>query len=153
MSFIPHSDADRKEMLRTIGISSEDELFADIPEKLRLSAPLDLPPALSEWEAVRALHQIAQDSRHLVCFAGAGYYDHYVPAAVDSLLRRGEFCTPYTPYQPEVSQGTLQAVYEYQTAICRLTGMEAANASLYDGGTALYEAAMMAMRKAWLVKR
>jgi glycine dehydrogenase subunit 1 len=144
MSFIPHSDADRKEMLRTIGISSEDELFTDIPEKLRLSAPLDLPPALSEWEAVRALHQIAQDSRHLVCFAGAGYYDHYVPAAVDHLIRRSEFYTAYTPYQAEVSQGTLQSIYEFQSMVCELMGLDVANASMYDGASAMAEAAMMA---------
>ncbi len=144
MSFVPHSDADRQEMLRTIGISSEDELFADIPEKFRLGDRLDLPPALSEWEAVRTLQQLAGDSRHLICFAGAGLYDHHVPAVVDHLIRRSEFYTAYTPYQAEVSQGTLQAIYEFQSMICELTGLEVANASMYDGASAMAEAALMA---------
>jgi glycine dehydrogenase subunit 1 len=144
MSFIPHSEADRKEMLRAIGASSEDELFADIPENLRLKAQLDLPPALSEWEAVRALQELAADSRQLICFAGAGYYDHHVPAVVDHLIRRSEFYTAYTPYQAEVSQGTLQSIYEFQSMVCELTGLDVANASMYDGASAMAEAAMMA---------
>jgi glycine dehydrogenase subunit 1 len=144
MSFVPHSEADRREMLRTVGVSSEDELFADIPEKFRLKGPLDLPPALSEWEAVRTLQQLAADSRHLTCFAGAGYYDHYVPAAVDHLIRRSEFYTAYTPYQAEVSQGTLQSIYEFQSMICELMGLDVANASMYDGASAMAEAALMA---------
>jgi glycine dehydrogenase subunit 1 len=144
MSFVPHSDADRKDMLRTIGVSSEDELYADIPEKLRLGGPLDLPPAISEWEAVRTLQGLADASRDLICFAGAGYYDHYVPAVVDHLIRRSEFYTAYTPYQAEVSQGTLQAIYEFQSLVCELMGLDVANASMYDGASAMAEAALMA---------
>jgi glycine cleavage system P protein (glycine dehydrogenase) subunit 1 len=144
MSFVPHSEADRQEMLRTIGVSSEDELFADIPEKFRRSEPLDLPAALSEWEALHALQQLANDSRHLLCFAGAGYYDHHVPAIVDHLIRRSEFYTAYTPYQAEVSQGTLQSIYEFQSMVCELMGLDVANASMYDGASAVAEAALMA---------
>ncbi len=144
MSFVPHSDADRQEMKRVIGISSEEELFTDIPEKFRLKTPLDLPPALSEWEAVKLLHGLASDSQHLTCFAGAGYYDHYVPAVVDHLTRRSEFYTAYTPYQAEVSQGTLQSIYEFQSMVCELMGLDVANASMYDGATAMAESALMA---------
>jgi len=144
MSFVPHSQAEREEMLRTIGASSEDELLSDVPESLRLARPLDLPPALSEWEAVRTLQQLADASRSLVCFAGAGYYDHYVPAAVDHIIRRSEFYTAYTPYQAEVSQGTLQSIYEFQSMICELMGLDVANASMYDGASAMAEAALMA---------
>jgi glycine dehydrogenase subunit 1 len=144
MSFVPHSKADRQTMLRTIGAASEDELLADVPEKLRVNRPLDLPPALSEWEAVRALQELAGESRHLTCFAGAGYYDHHVPAVVDHLIRRSEFYTAYTPYQAEVSQGTLQSIYEFQSMICALMGLDVANASMYDGASAMAEAALMA---------
>ncbi|HSG82217.1 MAG TPA: aminomethyl-transferring glycine dehydrogenase subunit GcvPA [Gemmatimonadota bacterium] len=144
MSYVPHSEADRKEMLRTAGVSSEEELYADIPEKLRLKRELDLPPALSEWEAVRALHGLAGENRNLLCFAGAGYYDHHVPAAVDHLIRRSEFYTAYTPYQAEVSQGTLQSIYEFQSMVCELMGLDVANASMYDGASAMAEAALMA---------
>jgi glycine dehydrogenase subunit 1 len=144
MSFVPHSEADRREMFRTIGISSEDELFTDIPEKFRLKEPLDLPPALSEWEAVDALQELASESRNLTCFAGAGYYDHYIPAVVDHLIRRSEFYTAYTPYQAEVSQGTLQSIYEFQSMVCELMGLDVANASMYDGASAMAEAALMA---------
>ena len=144
MSFIPHSEADRQEMLRTIGVSSEDELLAVVPEKFRRTEPLEIPPALSEWEAVETLQGIASESKHLVCFAGAGYYDHYVPAVVDHLIRRSEFYTAYTPYQAEVSQGTLQAIYEFQSMVCELMGLDVANASMYDGASAMAEAALMA---------
>lgn len=133
-------------MLEAVGVGSVDDLFALVPAELRPHS-FALPPGRSEMEVMQHLHGLAErNASRLVLFLGGGYYDHYVPAAVDALLRRGELCTPYTPYQPEVSQGTLQAIYEYQTSICRLTGMEVANASLYDGGTALYEAAMMALR-------
>jgi glycine dehydrogenase subunit 1 len=131
-------------MFRTIGISSEDELFTDIPEKFRLKEPLDLPPALSEWEAVDTLQELASESRNLTCFAGAGYYDHYIPAVVDHLIRRSEFYTAYTPYQAEVSQGTLQSIYEFQSMVCELMGLDVANASMYDGASAMAEAALMA---------
>ena len=144
MSFIPHSEADREEMLRTIGVASQDELFSDIPEKFRLKEYLDVPTALSEWEAVATLQQLAKKSPSLICFAGAGYYDHYVPAVVDHLIRRSEFYTAYTPYQPEVSQGTLQSIYEFQSMVAELMGLDVANASMYDGASAMAEAALMA---------
>ena len=131
-------------MLRVIGVSSVDELVTDIPGKFRLNGPLDLPSALSEWEAVKLLQELADDSQHLTCFAGAGYYDHHVPAVVDHLIRRSEFYTAYTPYQAEVSQGTLQSIYEFQSMVCELMGLDVANASMYDGATAVAEAALMA---------
>ncbi len=146
MAFACGTDGDREEMLRTIGVKSVDDLFADIPEALRLTGRLDLPPALSEQEAVRLVEGIASRNRLCVSFAGAGAYNHYVPAVVDALASRSEFYTAYTPYQPEVSQGTLTAIFEFQTMIARLTGMEIANASLYDGATALAEAALLAVR-------
>jgi len=146
MSYVSNTDRQRREMLAAVGVESIDDLFADIPEQLR-SGPLNLPPGRSEMHVMRLMHELSErNAAHLVTFLGAGFYDHYIPAVVDAVLRRSEFYTPYTPYQPEASQGTLQAIYEYQTAICRLTGLDAANASLYDGGTALYEAAMMALR-------
>jgi glycine dehydrogenase subunit 1 len=143
MSFIPHSEADRREMLARIGVSDIRELYGDVPSELILDRDLDIPEALSEWEAVRELSRLADENRSLVCFAGAGQYDHYVPAAVDHIIRRSEFYTAYTPYQPEVSQGTLQVIYEFQTMICELTGMDVANASMYDGPSAAAEAAVM----------
>ncbi|MFB6368410.1 MAG: glycine dehydrogenase, partial [Gemmatimonadota bacterium] len=145
MSFVPHSEADRREMLQSIGVDEVDDLFEDIPESLRVpEGGLDLPPALSEWEAYRETERLAEQNEALTSFAGAGIYDHHVPAAVDHVIRRSEFYTAYTPYQAEVSQGTLQAIYEFQTMVCELTGMDVANASLYDGPTAAGEAALMA---------
>jgi glycine dehydrogenase subunit 1 len=143
MSFIPHSEADRREMLARIGVSDIRELYDDVPAELILDDDLDVPEALSEWEAVRELNNLADENRSLICFAGAGQYDHHVPAAVDHIIRRSEFYTAYTPYQPEVSQGTLQSIYEFQTMICELTGMDVANASMYDGPSASAEAAVM----------
>ena len=143
MSFIPHSESDRREMLDRIGVSDVRDLYDDVPEELILEGDLDIPEALSEWEAVRELNRLAGENRSLVCFAGAGQYDHHVPAAVDHLIRRSEFYTAYTPYQPEVSQGTLQVIYEFQTMVCELTGMDVANASMYDGPSAAAEAAVM----------
>ncbi len=145
MTFVPHSEADRREMLRRIGASDIAELFGDVPPGLVRDRPLDLPEPLSEWEAVRRLRELAARNPALVSFAGGGSYDHHVPAAVDHILRRSEFYTAYTPYQPEVSQGTLQVIYEFQTMVCELTGMEVANASMYDGATATAEAALMAL--------
>jgi len=145
MPFVPHSDQDRAEMLRRVGAASSSELFSDIPADLLLDRPLEVPTGLSEWEAVRCLGELAAENPPLVSFAGAGIYDHYVPAAVDHLTRRSEFYTAYTPYQPEVSQGTLQAIYEFQTMVCELTGMDVANASMYDGASATAEAVLMAM--------
>jgi len=146
MPFVANTDRQRSEMLAELGLGDIEELFADIPHELRCGK-LDLPLALTEQE-VR--HHIASLADHnvtgTISFLGGGFYDHFIPAAVEAIVSRSEFYTAYTPYQPEISQGTLQAIYEYQSAICRLTDMEAANASLYDGGTGLYEAMMMAMR-------
>ena len=144
--FVANTDQQRRQMLQTLGLDSIEELFADIPQSQRARS-FDLPPARSELEVRDHLKQLAEKNAvHLTSFLGAGFYDHFIPAAVDALSSRSEFFTAYTPYQPEASQGILQAIYEYQSCICRLTDMEVANASLYDGGTALYEAAMMAMR-------
>jgi len=146
MTFIPHTDAEREEMLAEIGVRSLEDLFADIPEELR-AGELSIPEGESEWAVRRQLRALAaKNATHLVSFLGAGFYDHFIPSAVDELAGRSEFYTAYTPYQPELSQGVLQATYEYQSAVCRLTQMEVSNASLYDGGTALYEAVMMALR-------
>lgn len=144
--YIPHTDADRAAMLSTVGIEKLDDLFKDVPAKYRFPT-LNLPPALTEMEASTALQDIAlsnESIRELVCFLGAGVYNHYVPAAVDAIIRRGEFLTAYTPYQPELSQGTLQAIFEYQSNVAALTGMEVCNASHYDGATAVAEAVNMA---------
>ena len=147
MTYIPHSPKERVAMLAAIGVKSLDDLFKDIPVKHRFPK-LDLPPALSEMEAAAELDELSIGNENLrtdlVSFLGAGAYNHYIPAAVDHILRRGEFYTAYTPYQPEISQGTLQAVFEYQSLICALTGMEVSNASHYDGATAVAEAANMA---------
>jgi glycine dehydrogenase subunit 1 len=148
LSFTSHTPEDIKAMLEVIGVASGDpqELFSPIPDELRTRS-FSLPPGRSEMEVERLLRNLAaRNVTDPVCFLGGGFYDHFIPAAVDALAMRSEFYTSYTPYQPEASQGTLQAIYEFQSCICRLTGMEAANASLYDGGTALYEAAMMAAR-------
>ena len=134
-------------MLAAVGVSSIDELFADIPEEVRLRDGLDLPPALAEAELEAVLEDLASKNKpatRSISFLGAGAYDHYVPAVVDAITGRSEFYTAYTPYQPERSQGVLQAIFEYQTAICELTALEVSNASLYDGATALAEAAFMA---------
>jgi len=145
--FCATSEQDQEAMFQTLGITDFDELFAAIPDDLR-SNELDVPEGLSEMEMMQHIRKIAsKNSTDLVNFCGAGFYDHYIPAAVDALSSRGEFYTAYTPYQPEASQGTLQAAFEYQTAVCRLTGMEVANASLFDGGTALIEGIMMALRQ------
>jgi glycine dehydrogenase subunit 1 len=136
-------------MLRAVGANGIDDLFESVPSAVRLGRPLDMPDGVSEMEAasaVRALADANTPATRLVSFAGAGCYDHYVPAVVDHVVRRPEFFTAYTPYQPEVSQGTLQNIYEFQTMICELTGMDVANASMYDGATAFVEAALMASR-------
>ncbi len=146
MPFIANTDQQRAEMLKKIGKGSIDELLEVIPPELRCK-DLDVPPGLTEQEVRTRLANLADhNSTNLISFLGGGFYDHFIPAAVDSLISRAEFYTAYTPYQPEISQGTLQAIYEYQSAICRLTEMQVANASLYDGGTAVYEAIMMALR-------
>ncbi len=146
LPYIPHTAAEVEEMLKVIGAGSTEELFSDIPQEMRAKS-FDLPAGRSELEVRRHLQKLAsKNATSLINFVGGGFYDHYIPAAVDTVLQRAEFYTAYTPYQPEISQGTLQAVYEYQTAICRLTDMDVSNASLYDGGTALFEAVMMAVR-------
>ena len=145
MSFVPHTPQERAEMLAAVGVASLDDLFADIPPALRLQG-LEMPDGLAEQEVYDHLHALSHRNTHdLTSFLGAGFYDHTIPAAVDSLVSRGEFFTAYTPYQPEVAQGTLQAVFEFQSMICRLTGLDAANASMYDGGTALAEAVLAAV--------
>ncbi|MCX7819261.1 MAG: aminomethyl-transferring glycine dehydrogenase subunit GcvPA [Kiritimatiellae bacterium] len=145
-NFVPTTDAQQRAMLQAIGAESVEDLFAAIPAEFQTDA-FDLPDSLCEMEMLRELRALAaRNSTDLINFCGAGFYDHHIPAAVETLAARGEFFTAYTPYQPEASQGTLQAIYEFQSAIVRLTGMEVANASLYDGGTALFEAMMMALR-------
>jgi glycine dehydrogenase subunit 1 len=147
VSYLSLTDADRKGMLAAVGVSSVDELFRDIPESVRLGRELDLEPALSEPELVAHLTELAErnvDTGKELSFLGAGIYDHYVPAVVDAVLSRGEFLTAYTPYQPEMSQGVLQAIFEYQTVICELTGMDVSNASGYDGTTVAADACFVA---------
>src|SRR5436309_5972174 len=147
MRFAPHTDDDVREMLARIGLDGLDALFDQIPPSVRLDRPLDLPEGVSEMEILADLRGLAAADRSaddLVCFAGAGAYDHYVPSVVWALAGRSEFYTSYTPYQPELSQGVLQALFEYQSMICEITSLEVSNASLYDGATALAEAVNLA---------
>jgi glycine dehydrogenase subunit 1 len=147
VSHLSVTDADRAAMLQAIGVSSIEELFEQVPEAVRLRRPLDLEPALSEPELVAHLEELAAKNVHVgaeLSFLGAGMYDHYVPAVVDAVLQRGELLTAYTPYQPEMSQGVLQAIFEYQTVICELTGMDVSNASGYDGTTVAADACYVA---------
>jgi glycine dehydrogenase subunit 1 len=148
MPFIVNTDSEREEMLRAIGVNSFDDLIADIPEEIRLKKALDLFPASDEPEVRKLLEALALANRSTAdytSFLGGGAYDHFIPSAIKSITSRSEFYTAYTPYQAEVSQGTLQAIYEYQSLICRLYEMDVANASMYDGATALAEAVLMAM--------
>jgi glycine dehydrogenase subunit 1 len=146
MPYIPHTPDQQKKMLRTIGLGTTDELFQDIPVGLR-PVSFDLPRGRSEMEVTNILRHLSSlNSTGLKSFLGAGFYDHYIPAAAPAMVSRSEFYTAYTPYQAEASQGSLQALFEYQSAMCRLMDMEYANASVYDGGTAIYEAMMMAVR-------
>ncbi len=148
MSYVLNTAADQEAMLRQIGVRSLDELFQAIPEAVRLKRPLDVPAALTEMALTGHVQELAatnQPADAKVCFLGGGSYDHFIPAVVDAIAGRGEFYTAYTPYQAEASQGSLQAFFEYQTLICQLTGMDVSNASLYDGGSALAEAAFMAI--------
>jgi glycine dehydrogenase subunit 1 len=147
LSYLSLTDRDREEMLAAIGVSSVDDLFADIPAGVRLGRELDLDPPLTEQELSRHLEELAArnvDTTRELSFVGAGIYDHYVPAVVDAVLQRGELLTAYTPYQPEMSQGVLQAIFEYQTAMCELTGMDVSNASGYDGTTVAADACFIA---------
>jgi glycine dehydrogenase subunit 1 len=145
VSFLSLTASDRDEMLAAIGVSSIDELFRDIPQGVRYGRELDIAPALTESELQRHMEELAgKNIVDEVCFLGAGIYDHYVPAVVDAVLQRGELLTAYTPYQPEMSQGVLQAIFEYQTAICELTGMDVSNASGYDGSSVAADACYVA---------
>jgi glycine dehydrogenase subunit 1 len=147
MPYIPHTENDRQEMLATIGAKTIDELFREIPDDLKVKGELNLPPALSEPQLMAHLAEIAEknlDVSKVACFLGAGIYDRYIPATVGAVISRGEFLTAYTPYQPELSQGYLQTIYEFQSMIAELYGMDVANASMYDGSTAMAEAAILA---------
>lgn len=146
MNYVPNTAEQRQQLLERIGVKTVDELFADVPAKVRLQRPLAVEGGMAEQDLVRHVKGLAGRNANLEeysSFLGAGAYEHYIPAFVDQLLLRQEFYTAYTPYQPEISQGTLQAIYEYQTLVCELTGMDAANASMYDGASALAEAALM----------
>ena len=149
MDFVPHTPEDDKAMLETIGIDSISDLFESVPPSVRRDDPLDVPESLSEPELLDHLARLAARSQgvsDLVCFAGGGAYDHHIPPVVKALASRGEFATSYTPYQPELSQGVLQALFEFQTLVCEIYGMEVANASLYDGANAMVEAVNLAVR-------
>src|SRR5262250_3580817 len=149
MRYLPLTEADRRAMLAKIGVPSVDSLFRDVPERARFGKPIDLPNHMGELEVERAISALAAKNLgtgRAPSFLGAGAYRHHVPASVDHLIQRGEFLTSYTPYQPEVTQGTLQYLFEFQTQVAMLTGMEVANASMYDGATATVEAVMMANR-------
>ncbi len=147
MRYLPKSDAERRQMLAAIGVSSAEELFRSIPDRFRLTKPLNLPPAMSEAEVISYFRaRAAENAAGYTSFLGAGMYNHLRSVVPDALIQRGEYLTSYTPYQAEISQGTLQAIFEFQTLMCQLTGQEVANASMYDGSTALPEAVMMAVR-------
>ena len=147
--YIPNTADDRKLMLDALGQTSIDGLFADIPEKLKLGRRLELPESMTELELTAHMKQLAEknaDTGNYTCFLGAGAYDHFIPSIIKHVISRSEFYTAYTPYQPEISQGTLQAIFEYQTMICQLTGLDVSNASMYDAATAVAEAAFIAVR-------
>jgi len=149
MRYIPHTAEDISQMLERIGVPSLEALFAEVPDSVRLKRPLDLPEPLSEVELLRELKALGQKNatpETHSCFLGGGAYHHFSPSAIDMLISRSEFYTAYTPYQPEISQGTLQAIFEFQSLVCQLTGMDAANASMYDGASACAEAVLMAVR-------
>jgi len=143
MNYTPHTEQEIKQMLNEIGLTAIDDLFAHIPDGVKLNEPINLPEGISELEVSQKLQAMGNKNLSFAqnpIFMGGGVYDHYIPPAVDALANRSEFYTAYTPYQPEASQGTLQAVIEYQTAIAKLTGMDIANASMYDGSSARAEA-------------
>lgn len=147
MAYPPHTEEEIRDMLEAIGLERIEDLFSHIPQSLRLQKPLHIPQGLSEQEAYHHLEGLSKkNTADFISFLGGGIYRHYIPSGVDHILLRSEFYTSYTPYQPEVSQGTLQAIFEYQTLICQLTGMDVANASMYDGASATAEAALMAKR-------
>lgn len=142
--FFPHTEADLKAMLEKVGVQSLDELYAEVPESIRFKGDYNLPEAMSEPEVRRLFDALGKENRLLTCFAGAGVYDHYTPAVVPNIVSRSEFLTSYTPYQAEISQGTLHYIFEYQSMMTELTGMDISNASMYDGTTATAEAVLMA---------
>ncbi|MDD5542123.1 MAG: aminomethyl-transferring glycine dehydrogenase subunit GcvPA [Acidobacteriia bacterium] len=147
MRYLPKSDSQRAEMLRAMGVASVDQLFSSLPDAVRLKQPLNLPPAFSETALLGYFEACARENAtDFTSFLGAGIYRHFIPLVIDHLISRAEFYTAYTPYQPEISQGTLQAIFEFQTLMCQLTGMEVANASMYDGATAMTESCLMAQR-------
>lgn len=143
--YLPHTGSDLQAMMSKVGISSLDELYADVPEQIRFRGDYQLPSEMSELEVRQLFEQLGAQNRQLTCFAGAGVYDHYTPAVIPQLLQRSEFLTSYTPYQAEISQGTLHYIFEYQSMMTELTGMDISNASMYDGSTATAEAVMMAV--------
>ena len=148
MPYLPNTPQDIAAMLERIGVDSIEELFSPIPSELRLKRPLHIPAAMAEMELTQHIQQLAaknESASSAVCFLGGGAYDHFIPAVVDAIASRSEFYTAYTPYQPEASQGTLQAIFEYQTLMCQLSGMDVSNASLYEGGSAVAEAVLMAL--------
>ena len=149
MRYIPSSPTERQKLLKVLGLESVDRLFDTIPESFRLKRALDLPPALAEADLIEQMGTLSRknlDPHDSALFLGAGAYRHFIPAVVDHLISRAEFYSSYTPYQPEFSQGTLQSIFEFQTLICQLTGLDAANASLYDGASALAEGILLAHR-------
>src|SRR3989304_6815086 len=149
MEYIPNTPEDQREMLKAIGVSSIEDLLCDIPAEVRLKKDLNLPEPLSELELLKEMKNLSSmnaNTEDFISFLGAGAYDHFIPSVVSHVLSRSEFYTAYTPYQAEMSQGFLQTIYEYQTMFCELTGMEVANASMYDGASATAEAAPMACR-------
>ena len=143
--YFPHTEEDIRQMVAKVGVDSLDDLYAEVPEEIRFKGDYDIPSEMSEPEVRRLFNTLGAQNRQLTCFAGAGVYDHYMPAVVPSILARSEYLTSYTPYQAEVSQGTLHYIFEYQSMMAELTGMETSNASMYDGSTATAEAAMMAV--------
>ena len=143
--YFPHTESEIKEMLDIVGVGSLDELYSDVPEEIRFKKEYDLPEAMSEMEVRRFFEALGNENKRLVCFAGAGVYDHYTPAVVGRIVQRSEFLTSYTTYQAEISQGTLHYIFEYQSMMAELTGMDISNASMYDGSTATAEAMMMAV--------
>lgn len=151
--YFPHTEEDIRQMVAKVGVDSLDDLYAEVPEEIRFKGDYDIPSEMSEPEVRRLFDTLGAQNRQLTCFAGAGVYDHYMPAVVPSILARSEYLTSYTPYQAEVSQGTLHYIFEYQSMMAELTGMEISNASMYDGSTATAEAAMMAVAAGKKVRR
>ena len=148
MSYIPSTPSEQEEMLKKIGVKNFEELIKSIPEEVRVKVNLKIADGISEYEAIKEIREIAKNNLStddIISFLGGGSYDHYIPSVISSIITRSEFITAYTPYQAEVSQGTLQAIYEYQTMICKITGMDVANASMYDGGSAAAEASLLAV--------